>query len=113
MTSQLSKEQAEEEILELLSKHCPPGVCPLVGYSVQCDREVLKVEMPKVYRFVSHKIVDVSGFFKLGRLWLPEKMRLWDRRRHTRLLHRAASDVDDSIEALRWVRSQLFQQPGL
>lgn len=106
MASSLTKDQVEEEMLELIQRSCPVGECPLVGYSVQCDREVIKDELPRFYRHVSHQIVDVSGFFTVTRMWLPEKLQQWDRRSSS-YNHRAVQDAEDAIEALRWVRREL------
>lgn len=109
MGSRLSKDAVEDAMLELVQRHCPPGSCPLVGYSVQCDREVLKVEMPRFYRHLSHQIIDISSFFLAARLWLPDKVRQWDKKSaHCR--HRAMTDVEDSIDALRWIQEHLFQR---
>merc|ERR1719401_2351974 len=111
LRSTLTKSQVEEEMLELVRQHCPPSACPLVGYSVQCDREVLKTEMPRLYRYVSHQIVDVSSFFKLARLWVPERLMPWEDR-PSRYNHRALNDAEDSVEALRWIQEHFFQSPG-
>jgi len=107
LRSTLSKQQAEEEMLQLISRHCPAGECPLVGYSVQCDREVLKEEMPRIYRHVSHQILDVSSFFSMARMWIPEKLSSWDRRA-SNYNHRAVADVEDAILALRWIQKSFF-----
>jgi len=98
-------------MLVLTRKHCPVGGCPLAGYSVQCDREVLKVQMPRFYRHLNHQIVDISSFYKMASLWLPEKLGMREKKQ-TRYNHRALNDVEDSIEALGWVRENLFQQPA-
>jgi len=108
LDSQLTRRQVEAAMLNLIRKHCPPGACPLAGYSVQCDREVLRVEMPRLYRHLSHQIVDVSGFFRLARLRVPEKIKLFERRISS-YNHRALNDAEDSIEALRWIQEQFFQ----
>ncbi|CAE7650517.1 REXO2 [Symbiodinium pilosum] len=109
LTSRLSAEDVEKEVMRIVTQHCPPGECPLVGYSVQCDREVLKDKMPRLYRHLSHQIIDVSGFFTVARLWLPEQWQYWDRK-SSDYNHRAVNDVEDAIEALRWVRNKFFSE---
>lgn len=94
-------------MLSLIRRHCEPGACPLVGFSVQCDREVLKVEMPSLYRHVNHQIVDISGFFEMARLWQPELLQAW-KEKTSRYNHRAMNDAEESLEALRWLRDNLF-----
>eukprot|EP00435_Cladocopium_sp_Y103_P031543 s616_g8.t1 len=107
LASRLSLEQVESEVMELIERHCPLGECPLVGYSVQCDREVIKDKMPRLYRHLSHQIIDVSGFFTVARYWLPDRWQDWDRRSNT-YNHRALNDAEDAIEAMRWVRQKFF-----
>jgi len=107
MASRLSLQQVESEVTELIERHCPAGECPLVGYSVQCDREVIKDKMPRLYRHLSHQIIDVSGFFKVARYWLPDHWQDWDRR-STTYNHRALNDAEDAIEAMRWVRQKFY-----
>jgi len=109
LSSTLTVEEVEKDILKLLERHCPEGECPLAGYSVQCDREVIKEEMPRLYRHVSHQMVDVSGFFTVARLWSPERLQPYDRRSSS-YNHRAVNDVEDAIEALSWVRQSFFQE---
>merc|ERR1712048_1524977 len=79
-----------------------------VGYSVQCDREVLMLEMPKFYGYLSHQIVDISSFLRMGNVWLPHKMRT-RQRKDSKYNHRAMNDIEDSIDTLKWVRNNLFQ----
>mmetsp|Transcript_126338 Transcript_126338/g.404467 ORF Transcript_126338/g.404467 Transcript_126338/m.404467 type:complete len:316 (-) Transcript_126338:26-973(-) len=72
--------------------------------------EVLMLQMPKFYSFLSHQIVDISSFLRMGKTWLPEKMKLREKR-ESKYNHRALNDVEDSIETLAWVRDNLFQSP--
>ncbi|CAJ1447809.1 unnamed protein product [Effrenium voratum] len=107
LTSRFTLDVVEAEIMSLVEKHCPAGECPLAGYSVQCDREVLKLQMPRLYRHVHHQILDVAGFFTAANLWIPEHSQYWARR-SSAYNHRALQDVRDSIAALRWIREKFF-----
>merc|ERR1712113_1180969 len=73
LASTTSLEDAEGALVKLISQHCPEQACPIAGNSIQCDREVLKVRMPKVYACLSHQIIDVSTILGLMNRWLPEK----------------------------------------
>lgn len=96
LKSPLSREDVEDAMIELVRQFCPENGCPLVGYSIQCDREVLMVEMPRFYSFNSHQIVDIASFLRMGSAWLPQKMR--SRKRVTSTYnHRALNDVEDSV----------------
>lgn len=108
LSSKLSTGEVEEALLALVRRHCAEGTCPLAGYSVQCDREVLKVQMPRFYRYLSHQIIDVSSFLQVARLWQPEKLQTWERR-PSGYNHRAVNDLEDSLATLRWVRENVFK----
>jgi len=110
-TSAQPKEQCESEMLELIRSHCPERGCPLAGNSVHCDREVLRMEMPLVYRYLSHRIIDVSTVFGLADRWLPERLLIPPRPPKRRQAHRAMVDIEDSIEYLKWARQYLFMEP--
>lgn len=105
--SKLSRDDVEQSMLDLVSQHCIRNGSPIVGYSVQCDREVLKTEMPRFYRYLSHQIIDQSSIFQVARLWAPQKM---DKRagKKSDYNHRAMNDVRDSIESMHWIRKELF-----
>ena len=55
----LSLKEVERQMIALVKQHCPEDVnettkdlrvpCPIAGMSVQCDRELLKDEMPAFY----------------------------------------------------------------
>lgn len=114
LSSRLTLYEAETQMLEMVKRHCPEGACPLVGYSVQCDREILKMEMPRLYQHLSHQILDISGFFRMVRLWLPDGLpdQVPDQgKTRTKLYnHRAPNDVDHAIETLRRVRKNFFNK---
>jgi len=110
--SQTSKRDVEQLMLELVKQHCARNKCPIVGYSVQCDREVLQREMPNFYRYLSHQIIDISSIFQVASLWAPDKMSQRAGRK-SEYNHRAMNDVRDSIESMRWIRDELFSyRPG-
>lgn len=111
--STTSLEQATKEMLALLKAHCPERACPIAGNSVQCDREVLKVQMPEVYKFLSHQIIDVSSFLGVTYRWMPTTYEAWrdDSKKNANYNHRAINDVDASIQSMRWIRQNLLVQP--
>merc|ERR1711933_52149 len=111
LNSQLTKEQVEDEMLKLVRKHCPPGKCPIVGYSVQCDREVLRAQMPRFYRHLSHRIVDVSSFYTMAGHWVPEVLKKREHEAPSGYNHRALRDSEDAVVAMAWVRKHLFPAP--
>eukprot|EP00808_Paulinella_micropora_P031557 g7793.t1 len=72
--SETTKEDFEAELLSFLRPHCPAGMCSLAGSSVHCDREALKTAHPRLYKFFSHRVIDVSTLMGLLERWAPEKL---------------------------------------
>mmetsp|Transcript_27265 Transcript_27265/g.45440 ORF Transcript_27265/g.45440 Transcript_27265/m.45440 type:complete len:346 (+) Transcript_27265:17-1054(+) len=114
MSSGTPKDVVVQQMLALLRKFCVDKACPLVGNSIQCDREVLKEEMPEVYGFLNHRIVDVSSFIGMMERWLPDLTEAWkaDQAATSNYNHRAINDVESSIQSMRWVREHLLVQPA-
>jgi oligoribonuclease len=118
MASTVTKEAAEESMLRLMRKHCVEHACPIAGNSIQCDREVLMLEMPKLFSFLNHRIIDVSSFIGMMERWLPDSVTAWKeyaaeeaRSGGAKYDHRAVNDTESSISTMRWVRSNMLVQP--
>lgn len=108
-------DQVSNEMVKLILQHCPDKACPLAGMSVQCDREVLKLQMPKVYSVLNHRIVDVSSFLGMAERWLPDT--LSQHKEHMRSVsnynHRAINDCESAIHSMRWIRTHMLVQPDI
>ena len=92
--------------MSFLKEHFPEKCCPFAGFSVHGDREVLKREIPEAYAYMSHQIVDVSTVIGLTSRWSPEG--LVGRPGQEGYGHRAMSDVEHSIETLRFFKEGLW-----
>ena len=108
LKSRLTKEEVEDELLDLLKEHCPEGKCPLAGSSIHIDREVLKQEMPKVHKYLHYRIIDVSSFQGIMKRWAPwidrkMKEKLGDHGQET-VNHRAMDDIKWSISVMKEFR---------
>ena len=110
MASETNKDKVSQEIMRLLQKHCMEKSCPIAGNSIQCDREVLMLEMPEVYHFLNHRIIDVSSFTGAMERWLPQSLEAFmaDQKHNAEYNHRAVNDVESSIQAMRWIRQHLL-----
>ena len=107
--------RAPPQLLTLLRKHCVEKACPIAGFSIQCDREVLQREMPETYSFLNHRIVDVSSFTGMMERWLPDALAAWKEAQAqgpSNYNHRAMNDVESSIQTMHWVRRNLLVQPS-
>ncbi|CAD7974910.1 unnamed protein product [Amoebophrya sp. A25] len=114
MTKGKPRAEVERALLSLLEEHCPFQACPIAGMSVQCDREILKTEMPDVYRHLSHRIWDVSTVVQgvLGHWW-PEMRERWreDQQAHADYNHRALNDCEAAVVSARWIRKNFTPLP--
>lgn len=115
LKSDKALEHVSSEIVELILQHCPDKACPLAGMSIQCDREVLKQQMPKVYEVLNHRIIDVSSFIGMAERWLPRKVDHYkaDMKLNSNYNHRAVNDCEAAISAMRWIRKHLLVQPEI
>lgn len=109
--STASKQHVEEEVLALLARHCPAGLCRLAGSSVHCDREVLLSAMPRVYKWCHHQIIDVSTVVSLLCAWQPTTAATIPP--STKYNHRAINDVESSVALMKWVKSSIFDKAQL
>eukprot|EP00386_Alphamonas_edax_P006887 GDKI01022324.1.p2 GENE.GDKI01022324.1~~GDKI01022324.1.p2 ORF type:complete len:316 (+),score=110.94 GDKI01022324.1:101-1048(+) len=103
VASKLSREQVEDQVMQLVKKHCPERSCPLAGSSVHCDKEIIRFRMPKLYAYLNHRIIDVSTIYGLMERWAPKLLST----RPTTIgegsaEHRAMSDIERSIALLKW-----------
>ncbi len=105
-SSELSLEQAEAQTLAFVREHCAPLTAPLCGNSIWKDRQFLERYMPELSDFVHYRNVDVSTIKELCKRWYPSL-----RRPKKSESHRALDDIRESINELRWYRTNLFHQP--
>ncbi len=102
--SDVTIEQAEEEILEFVRQWTVEGKSPLCGNSVHQDKRFLYAEMPRLVEWLNYRIIDVSTVKELARRWYPELEEFVKQERH-----RAMDDIRESIDELRWYRQQVFK----
>jgi len=72
----------------------------LAGNSIHFDRSFLKVHAPSLERFFHHRMVDVSSFLLVDKVWNGTE--------HPKAeAHRAIADCRESIAALKRFRERL------
>lgn len=102
--SDVTIDQAEEQVLEFVQAWTVEGQAPLCGNSVHQDRRFLYEEMPRLIDWLNYRIVDVSTVKELATRWYPELEPFVKQERH-----RALDDIRESIDELRWYRQQIFK----
>uniref|UniRef100_A0A1B0G2H7 Probable oligoribonuclease n=1 Tax=Glossina morsitans morsitans TaxID=37546 RepID=A0A1B0G2H7_GLOMM len=106
LKSQITLNQAEQQILQFLKQHIPKGECPLAGNSIYMDRLFLKKYMPTVDDYLNYRIIDVSSIKELAKRW---NTRVYNAAPKKKLVHRASDDVKESLEELQYYKNNLFR----
>jgi oligoribonuclease len=102
----ITVEAAEDAILAYLeSAGTLPGKSPLAGNSVSVDRNFIARDMSRLNEYLHYRTVDVSSIKELARRWYPKIYFAAPAKTGN---HRALGDIQDSIEELKYYRSNVF-----
>ncbi len=107
--SEVTLAQAEQQVMEFVSRHAEAGQALFAGNSVHVDVAFVRKHMPKLYEYMHYRIVDVSTVKELARRWFPKEC---SRAPRKTLAHTALSDIKESIEELKYLRKAVFKQGG-
>jgi len=102
--STLTEEEAQQQIIDFLSRYVPKGKVPLCGNSIGQDRRFLARYMPKLEAFFHYRNVDVSTLKELAKRWKPEAYSSFKKAQK----HTAMADVHESIEELAHYRQHFL-----
>lgn len=105
--SNISLEDAEQQMLDFVKKHTHKKQAPLAGNSVHVDRQFLEKYMKNFLNHLHYRIIDVSTVKELCRRWYPEDL---GNAPTKNLSHRALDDIKESIEELKYYRSTIFKK---
>jgi oligoribonuclease len=104
----ISVAAAEDAILAYLeSAGTLPGKSPLAGNSVSVDRNFIARDMSRLNEYLHYRTIDVSSIKELARRWYPKIYFAAPAKTGN---HRALGDIQDSIEELKYYRSNVFIQ---
>ncbi|MCL4361729.1 oligoribonuclease [Candidatus Dependentiae bacterium] len=104
--SNVSIEQAEEQVLEFLKKFCFYKKSPICGNTIYQDRLFLRRYMKKLEDFLHYRQVDVTSFKEVITRWYPENPNVLFEKKDT---HRAMEDTRESINELKHYRQYFFK----
>ncbi len=102
--SKISTEEAEETILQFIKAHVNAGISPLCGNSVHTDRAFIYKQMPKLNSFLHYRNIDVTTLKQLCSRWRPDIPNFKKKESH-----RALDDIQESIEQLRYYRTNFLK----
>ena len=100
----VSLAEAERRTLAFLKRYCYARTAPLCGNSVGQDKWFIAEHMPRLYRFLNYRIVDVSSIKLLSSRWYGDKYKA-PAKQNT---HRALADIEESIAELAHYRRAVF-----
>ncbi|KAK4699481.1 oligoribonuclease, partial [Phenoliferia sp. Uapishka_3] len=107
LESQFTMEEVDKLVASYVTKHCPDGMALLAGNSVHADLAFIKKDLPKLANVLHYRIIDVSSIKELASRWYPS-LRLPAK---SASAHRALSDIQDSINELKYYRQNIFKGP--
>ena len=107
--STLTEEEAQQQIIDFLSRYVPKGKVPLCGNSIGQDRRFLARYMPKLEAFFHYRNVDVSTLKELAKRWKPDAYSSFKKPQK----HTALADLHESIEELAHYRTHFLALPAL
>lgn len=101
----ISEVEAEAKTLEFVGRFVPARRSPMCGNSICQDRRFLYRYMPRLEAYFHYRHVDVSTLKELARRWAPSVASGYAKES----AHQALADIRDSIDELRYYRTQLFR----
>ena len=105
-TSDHSLEQAEWELMKILTQHVSYKQGVLAGNSIYVDRLFLQRYMPTFEGYLHYRQIDVSSIKLISQSWYPNRGKAPKRPSS----HTALEDIRDSIEELSFYRQHIFRQ---
>jgi oligoribonuclease len=103
--STITEAEAEQQLLDFLTRYVPKSATPLCGNSVGQDRRFLVKYMPKLEAWFHYRNLDVSTLKELSRRWRPEVYASFRKKQ----LHTALADVHESIDELAHYREHFLK----
>ena len=100
----VSVAEAERQTLAFVKRYCYKRTAPLCGNSIGQDKRFLIKYMPELEQFLHYKVVDVSSIKVLVKEWYGGKYESPQKQE----LHRALSDIEESIAELDYYRRTVF-----
>ena len=103
--STLTEAQAEQQILDFVSRFVPKNTSPLCGNTISQDRRFLVNYMPRLEAFFHYRNIDVSTLKELAKRWRPHLHAGFKKQQS----HTALADVHESIDELVYYRETFLR----
>lgn len=106
-TSEFSLQQAEFELMNILTQHVAYKRGVLAGNSIYVDRRFIERYMPVFEGYLHYQQIDVSSLKLLAQGWYGSRGKPPKKPSS----HTALEDIKESIEELSFYRHTFFRQP--
>ncbi len=107
--STITIEQAQEQTLAFIKKHCEPDTALLCGNSIWQDRVFLWRYMRPIVDYLYYRMIDVTAIKEVVARWYPDDPQVaFVEESLSTETHRALQDIRESIEELRHYRKYFF-----
>lgn len=103
--SKVSETQADQMMLDFVSKFVGEKKSPLAGNTIYMDRMFMRKYFPRVNEYLHYRIIDVSTVKELCGRW---NRKVYDGAPRKKLAHRALDDIHDSIKELKYYKEKFF-----
>lgn len=104
-SSEVSLDEAEQQMMKVLSEHVAYQKGYIAGNSIYMDRKFLRAHMPSIDGYLHYRQLDVSSIKILALEWFKLKA---PKKPST---HTALEDIKQSIEELKFFRDHCFKSP--
>ena len=94
--STTTEAEAEDKLIEFISRYAPKGGSPMCGNTIGQDRRFLVKYMPKLEQYFHYRNLDVSTLKELAKRWRPDVVDAFKKQQ----AHTALADVQESIDEL-------------
>ncbi len=102
--SEVDLEDAERQVMTILTAYCKYRTGKLAGNSIWQDRRFLNLYLPAVERYVHYRMIDVSTIKELAETWYGAHFEKPSGGEHTALF-----DIRQSIAELRFYREKIMK----
>ncbi len=103
--STIDETEASRQTIEFLKYYVGKGVSPMCGNSICQDRRFMVRGMPELETYFHYRNLDVSTLKELARRWYPNVLDGLDKKG----AHQALDDIRESIEELKYYRTQMLK----
>ena len=103
-SSTLDEATVEAQCIAFLKQYIKPGIAPMCGNTVGQDRRFMARYMPKLEAYFHYRNIDVSTLKELCKRWHPELLKGFTKQQ----AHTTLSDIEESIEELKYYREKFI-----